>query len=156
MTNEELYAKEIEEIKKKKPHLIHPAINKDGKPEVCNGQCFKCLICVDGICSDSYEKWLKQEATDHTTRKDCLQQAIDIVCKDREDTYGKHEDNFKIIADLWSTYTGSEITSNDVAMMMCLLKIARIKTGKYKADNYIDLAGYSACACENGNKTIEK
>lgn len=85
------------------------------------------------------------------TRRDCLQSAIDIVCKDREDTYGSPEDNFSLIAQLWSVYTGTGLSGKDVAMMMALLKIARIKTGKHKADNYIDLAGYAACACEIGD-----
>ena len=40
------------------------------------------------------------------------------------------------------------LDAEDVAIMMCLLKIARIATGEPKADNYIDLAGYSACAGE--------
>lgn len=35
----------------------------------------------------------------------------------------------------------------DVAMMMALLKVARIKAGD-KADSFIDLAGYAACAGE--------
>jgi hypothetical protein len=33
-------------------------------------------------------------------------------------------------------------------MMLALLKIGRIATGHTKADNYIDLAGYAACAGE--------
>ena len=42
------------------------------------------------------------------------------------------------------------------AMMMALLKVARIKTGKHKDDNFIDLAGYAACACEvSGNLFVE-
>lgn len=87
----------------------------------------------------------------YTTRKACLESAMEIVCNDREDTYGSPEDNFSLIAELWSNYTGAELSGKDVAMMMALLKIARIKTGKYKADNYIDLAGYAACACEIGD-----
>ena len=35
----------------------------------------------------------------------------------------------------------------DVAMMMALLKVARINAGD-KADSFIDLAGYAACAGE--------
>ena len=43
---------------------------------------------------------------------------------------------------------GYQVTTEDVPMMMALLKIARASTGKFKADNYIDLAGYSACGME--------
>ena len=38
-------------------------------------------------------------------------------------------------------------TRKDVAMMMALLKAARIKSGE-KADSFVDLAGYAACAGE--------
>lgn len=86
-----------------------------------------------------------------TSRAECLDKAKEIICKDRENTYGKPENNFELIAKMWRAYLGNDdISAGDVAMMMSLLKIARIKTGKYKADNYIDLAGYSACACELG------
>lgn len=39
------------------------------------------------------------------------------------------------------------ITAKDVAAMMGLLKVARIATGN-KADSFVDLAGYAACAGE--------
>lgn len=89
------------------------------------------------------------------TRSECLDIAKEIVCKDREGTYGKPENNFKLIADLWSAYKGVEFTAHDVAMMMILLKIVRISAGKYKSDNYIDIAGYAACAAENEVKREE-
>lgn len=38
------------------------------------------------------------------------------------------------------------LEAEDVAIMMILLKIARIQTGTFKPDNYIDIAGYAACA----------
>ena len=40
------------------------------------------------------------------------------------------------------------ISALDVSMMMSLLKVARIATGRPKADNFIDLAGYAACGGE--------
>lgn len=84
-----------------------------------------------------------------TTRKEILKQATDAVCTDREGQYGSPEDNFRRIADLWTTYCGGySFEPKDVAMMMSLLKIARIATGKHKDDNYIDLAGYAACGAE--------
>ena len=81
-------------------------------------------------------------------RKECLEESIKCVCTDREGQYGSPENNFSLIAKLWSVYKGETFTAEDVAMMMALLKIARIKMGKLKADNYVDLAGYAACACE--------
>jgi hypothetical protein len=39
--------------------------------------------------------------------------------------------------------------------MMALLKIGRIASGQAKADNYIDLAGYAACAGEIALRRVE-
>lgn len=86
------------------------------------------------------------------TRSEILQQAEQIVCSDREKTYGKPENNFGTIAKYWKAYKGVKFSAHDVAMMMALLKIARIQNGEYKPDNYIDLAGYTALAGELGGK----
>lgn len=66
------------------------------------------------------------------------------MCNDREMAYGSPEDNFSCIAKMWSAYKDVEFDAKDVAMMLALLKIARISTGAHKDDNYIDLAGYAA------------
>lgn len=83
-----------------------------------------------------------------TTRAEILDAAKKIVTGEREKQYGSPEDNFDVIARFWSTYAGHSFTPVDVAMMMTLLKVARIKTGHYKADSYIDACGYLACAAE--------
>lgn len=84
------------------------------------------------------------------TRKDILSAAEECVCTSRQEEYGPVENNFSLIARLWREYldTDKPITAHDVAVMMALLKIARIASGQIKADNYIDLAGYAACAGE--------
>ena len=87
-------------------------------------------------------------------RKTTLEQAMSIVCKDREAQYGSPEDNFGVISALWSDYLGYNIEPHDVAILMALLKIARIKSGQCKADNYIDLAGYAACAAEIADRCM--
>lgn len=81
-------------------------------------------------------------------RKEILTKAAQCVTGQREQDYGKVEDNFSLIARLWQVYLGYRITEVDVAMMMSLLKIARIKTGRATEDSFIDLCGYSACGGE--------
>ena len=81
------------------------------------------------------------------TRLDTLKAAAECVCGSREEDYGSPEDNFAVIAALWTAYTGTDVTPKDVAMMMALLKIARAKAGS-KPDTYVDLAGYAACGAE--------
>ena len=82
------------------------------------------------------------------TRKECLEQAMGCVLRDRNNEYGGPEDSFGVIANFWSVYLGRKVYPHDVAMMMSLLKIARIKANRGYADGYIDLAGYAACGAE--------
>lgn len=77
------------------------------------------------------------------TRPEILDAAKACVCGQREQDHGSPEENFAAISKLWNAYLGG-----DVAMMMALLKIARIRTGRHTADSYVDLAGYAACGGE--------
>lgn len=81
-------------------------------------------------------------------RKKILEETIRVVCGDRDDKYGKPEKSLGEIANLWSVYLGVPITAKDASVMMCLFKIARIKTGVNKNDNYVDACGYMATAGE--------
>ena len=86
------------------------------------------------------------------TRTGILNQAEKYVTKDRAATHGDMENNFQTIADLWSNYLGIsddiELSPTDVAVMMTLLKIARVKSNPANADNWVDACGYMACGGE--------
>lgn len=82
------------------------------------------------------------------TRKEVLDAATAAVCGDRDEVHGRPEDTFPRIANLWSAYLAEPITPKDVAMMMVLLKVARVQNGVQHDDNYVDIAGYAACAAE--------
>lgn len=86
-------------------------------------------------------------------RKETLKKAMECVLGQREQDYGTPENNFERIAGLWSVYLGGKISAVDVAMMMALLKIARIAAGSGKEDSFVDLAGYAACAAEIAEHT---
>lgn len=76
-----------------------------------------------------------------------LETAADLVTGERGAAYGDARVNMELIARLWNVYLdGRLITATDAAIMLALLKIARISTGQPKADNFIDLAGYAAIA----------
>jgi len=82
-------------------------------------------------------------------RPEILDTAKKCVCGQREQDYGNPENNFARIAALWNAYLGhDEVSPVDVAMMLALLKVARIKTGTGTEDSFVDLAGYAACAGE--------
>lgn len=82
------------------------------------------------------------------TRSDILDTAKAIVTKDRNATHGNPEDSFKTIAAYWSVHLGVRVTSTDVAIMMGLLKIARLNENAQHQDSWVDLAGYAACGGE--------
>jgi hypothetical protein len=89
------------------------------------------------------------------TRKQILETAIQYTTKDRNIQNGEPEENFQNIADYWNLYLDKEgvlkgfglITPLHVGMMMVLFKTARSHAG-LNPDNYVDLAGYGACAGE--------
>lgn len=91
------------------------------------------------------------------TRTEILEKANDCVTGQRDRAYGSPENSFSMIAELWTAYMRTACVSpeadlciqgKDVAVMMGLLKIARIATGSSNPDNWIDLAGYAACGGE--------
>lgn len=81
-------------------------------------------------------------------REEVLETAKSLVCGDRAKAYGDAKENFGSIATMWEEYLGYPINADDVAIMMILLKIARMKTGTFKEDTFIDIAGYAALAGE--------
>lgn len=105
-------------------------------------------------------------------RKEILDTACTFVNGNREQDYGSPEDNFGVIAQMWTAYLNRRINalvemptpvdklpqlveSKDVAAMLVLLKVARISSGHAKEDNWVDIAGYAACGGEieaNGTK----
>lgn len=98
-------------------------------------------------------------------RAEILAEAEKCVCGKREQDYGAPEDNFTTISLMWSAYLRAahpnlsvainHINAKDVAVMMVLLKVARIATGS-SPDSFVDLAGYAACAGEIATQTYEQ
>lgn len=82
------------------------------------------------------------------TRGALLNMAKAIVSGRREQDYGSPEDSFGRIAALWTAYKDIDFSPVDVAVMMALLKIARISVNPEHMDSWVDLAGYAACGGE--------
>ena len=85
-------------------------------------------------------------------REETLDAAKRCVMGDREQDYGTPESNFATIASFWSDYLDMDISAQQVADMMILMKISRIKNGGGTGDSYVDIAGYAACGNEILNK----
>ena len=92
-----------------------------------------------------------------------LEKAFLIVGGERAKDYGDKLQNHQRIADLWNTWLresrkgenmaseGNEIHPYDVAMMMMLVKVARLMHSPGHQDSHIDLAGYSSILEEIAN-----
>lgn len=87
-----------------------------------------------------------------------LDTAKTVVTGEREEMYGTPEDSFRLIGQLWESYLLEKCVSGfnlivsvepeDVAIMMALLKVARIALALSHIDSWVDLAGYAACGGE--------
>lgn len=76
-----------------------------------------------------------------------LNTAQDMV-QERGLAYGHPAINHMRIAQFWSTYLEYPIKPDQVAIMMGLVKIARLIESPQHEDSFIDLAAYSALAGE--------
>ena len=89
-------------------------------------------------------------------RKELLEEAAKITNGERQDHYGKPEDNFTTIAKMWTAYLlpaldGRSVcilSAADVAAMMILLKVARTAKDAGHLDSWVDIAGYASCGGE--------
>jgi hypothetical protein len=78
-------------------------------------------------------------------RAEILLGAEVIVNGDRNAQYGDPRQDFTRTADMWSAYLGVPVQPHDVAALMALLKVSRIRWSPTKQDSWLDLAGYAAC-----------
>ena len=120
------------------------------------------LILAIWICGADFVKTMGEQEPQKAPkiRREILQAADRCVCGDRDNQYGSPENSFKAIASMWNSYLYAKgliennstewkgIVPQDVAAMMVLFKMARVATGKNKADNWVDAAGYAACGGE--------
>lgn len=96
------------------------------------------------------------------TKRGLLNLALEAT-KDRGLNYGRPADNFRRIARLWNAHIlnrygdgfGGDTTiaipaldEIDVALMMDLMKTARLENAPAHLDSWIDKAGYTACGAE--------
>ena len=89
------------------------------------------------------------------TKEEILAEASRIVSKDRNLSHGDAFQNHAEIAEFWNIFLDKKlqpmanISAEDVALMMVLMKISRNTQGKKSnIDNFIDMCGYAAIAGE--------
>ena len=82
------------------------------------------------------------------TRAGILEEAARIVTQDRNVTHGEPEETFGLIAAYWSAHLGIAVRETDVAALMTLFKLARLKANPTNPENWVDGCGYLACGGE--------
>jgi hypothetical protein len=96
-------------------------------------------------------------------RKELLTKAIEITEGARQEHYGSPEDNFARIAEYWQAYLRQTqlegckpiIMGHDVAVMMILMKVARLAADQLHDDSWLDIAGYAACGSQVANQEAD-
>ena len=106
---------------------------------------------TDKPCVESHETPVgetqgKEVVTDET-QPTILEEAAKCVTGPRRRDYGTPDENFGLIASLWSVQLKHEVTPMQVALCLILLKVAR-QANSPKRDNLVDIAGYAQCASE--------
>ena len=82
------------------------------------------------------------------TRAGILEEAARIVTQDRNVTHGEPEETFGLIAAYWSAHLDHPVSAADVAALMTLFKLARLKANPSNPENWVDGCGYLACGGE--------
>lgn len=91
------------------------------------------------------------------TRHSILAAADSTANGARAEVYGGPEDSFKLIASFWEPYIAAKcvgqdvnvcVSPEDVAVLMSLMKVARLAASPNHEDSWVDLAGYAACGAE--------
>lgn len=77
---------------------------------------------------------------------DLLEAARALIDGQRAVDYGDVNESFTRIAGLWSAYLNTPIDAHDVAYMMVLLKISRLRGSKLHRDSHLDAIAYVLCA----------
>lgn len=97
----------------------------------------------------------KQQKVEPTLRAtEIAAKAAELVGGQRDRQHGQKRDNFTRIAAVWNAWLAirrdpaAPLDAHDVGMMMAFMKGARTQSGAVNTDDYIDMAGYAACAGE--------
>jgi hypothetical protein len=80
-------------------------------------------------------------------RDQLLHKAEELINGDRAKEYGDAKKNFEDIAKLWSVVLEVEITPQQMALCMIMVKAARLMKTDHE-DSWIDIAGYAALGGE--------
>lgn len=99
---------------------------------------------------------MSEETTTKSPREEVLDAARDAVMRSRNNTYGPPNQDFSRTAAILNAMgfrfhtvnTQLFISADQVALIMIALKMSRSVWAPEHMDNWVDIAGYAACAWE--------
>lgn len=77
-----------------------------------------------------------------TQENSILKEADDLVTTARQAVYGHPFDDYSRTAKLWSAVLGAEVTPEQAALCMIMVKISRLVNSPDHRDSQVDVAGY--------------
>ena len=69
---------------------------------------------------------------------------VKATLTEREGEYGPPERSFVTLQSFWSQALGQEVTTQQVVLLLTLLKVSRLAWSPDHQDSWVDLAGYAA------------
>lgn len=103
--------------------------------------------CVVHSVEKSRAEASKPDAASKPSADSIFAEAEQTINGPRAKDYGDASESFDRIAALWSAYLNTPVSSADVAMVMSLLKMVRLKhSGFAHHDSFVDLLGYVGLA----------
>jgi len=81
-------------------------------------------------------------------REEMLQTAENLINGARAKEYGDAQKNLQDIADLWTVILEKDVTLEQVALCMIMVKAARLMKTNH-LDSWIDICGYAALGGED-------
>ena len=81
-------------------------------------------------------------------RAEVLHAASDLVCNDRNQSYGPPVENMQHIADIFNAWTGRDLTAREISQIHVCTKMARRSFNPKHKDSYVDGAGWTGIEYE--------
>ena len=87
-----------------------------------------------------------------TARSQLLEEASELVSRDRNIDYGPPAEDFArtagILTALGYRSPAGAVTAPDIAIILMAVKLSRLAETPAKRDTWVDIAGYAACGWE--------
>jgi hypothetical protein len=110
--------------------------------------------CRDRACKIPHEHEAHDKVYDVTEHLDAVRAVIGERGNTRD--LAKGERSMARCVRAFNAVTGRDLSAREGWLFMACLKLARMQTGRYKQDDYLDHTGYSALMAEEARREHEK